>query len=45
MTTRSDLNRHDWPNTGFHCATCGWPLHASIVADGHATHPTCEVTS
>ena len=30
-----------WPATGFWCAICGGPLHPSIIAEGHTTHPTC----
>lgn len=39
MTRR--LDPYQWPSTGFWCGVCGWPLHESVVAEGHATHPTC----
>ncbi len=31
-----------WGDSEESCAVCGFPLPASITADGHTTHPNCE---
>ena len=44
MSHRLDTSGDRWPITGFWCTGCGWPLHPSIVAEGHSTHPGCDET-